>query len=55
LQVGDFDDELMHLGHHKWVEVIGVLKPLLAFVSSFQPCAAHNMLVIMFDLRFKNM
>jgi hypothetical protein len=55
LQVGDFDDELMHLGHCMWVEVIGVLKPLLAFISSFQPHAAHNMLVIMLNSQFKNL
>jgi hypothetical protein len=55
LEVGDFDDELMHLGCCMWVEINGVLKPLLAFVLSFQPCAVHNMLVIMLDLRFKNL
>jgi hypothetical protein len=35
------------------VEVIDVLKPFLAFASSSQLQAIHNMLVLMFDLCFK--
>jgi hypothetical protein len=38
-----------------WAKVIGVLKPFLAFTSSFQPCATHNMLVFMLDSWFKNL
>jgi hypothetical protein len=41
---------LMHLGCRMPIEVIGVLKPFLAFTSSFQPCAIHNMLVFMLDM-----
>jgi hypothetical protein len=48
-------DELMHLGCHMQAKVIGLLKPFLAFTSSFQPCATHNMLVFMFDSWFKNL
>jgi hypothetical protein len=55
VQVNDFDSTLLHLGYHMQTEIIGVLKVLLAFASSFQPCHAHNMLVIMLDLRFKNL
>jgi len=36
-------------------EVIGVLKPFLAFASSFQHCHVHNMLVLILDLRFMNL
>jgi hypothetical protein len=36
-------------------KVIGVLKPFLAFASSFQSCHAHNMMVLMFDPCFKNL
>jgi hypothetical protein len=50
-----FDNELMHLQCHMQANIIGVLKPFLAFVSSFQPCVAHNMLIFMLDLWFKNM
>jgi hypothetical protein len=50
LQVGDFDFEFMHLGHRMQVEVIDVLRPFLAFASSFQPQVIHNMLVLMLDL-----
>jgi hypothetical protein len=45
----------MHLGHYMQVEIIGVLKPFLAFASSFQPRAIHNMLLLMLDLQFKNL
>jgi hypothetical protein len=55
VQVNDFDFELLHLGHQMQIEVIGVLKLLLAFASSFQPRHAHNMLIIMFDQHFKNL
>jgi hypothetical protein len=37
------------------VEVIGVLKPFMAFASSFRPHHAHNMLVFLFDPCFKNL
>jgi len=43
----------MHLGHRMQVEVIDVLRPFLAFASSSQLQAIHNMLVLMLDLRFK--
>jgi hypothetical protein len=36
-------------------KVIGVLKPFLAFVSSFQPRHVHNMLVFMLEPHFKNL
>jgi len=45
----------MHLGRHMLIEVIGVLKPFLAFTSSFQPCVIHNMLIFMLDPQFKNL
>jgi hypothetical protein len=45
----------MHLGCYMWAEVIGVLQPFLAFASSFQPRAIHNMLVLMLDPRFNNL
>jgi len=53
LQVGDFDLEFIHLGHCMQAEIIGVLRLFLTFVSSFQPQAIHNMLVLMLDLHFK--
>jgi hypothetical protein len=31
------------------VEIIGVLKPFLAFASSFQLHVVHNMIILMFD------
>jgi hypothetical protein len=37
------------------VEIIGVLKPFLAFASSFKPHVFHNMIILMFDLQFKNL
>ncbi len=36
-------------------EIISVLKPFLAFASSFRPCHVHNMLILIFDLCFKNL
>jgi hypothetical protein len=36
-------------------KVISVLKPFLAFASSFWPCHVHNMLILILDLRFKNL
>lgn len=38
-----------------WVEIFSVLKPFLAFASSFQHHAIHNMLVLMPNLQFKNL
>jgi hypothetical protein len=35
-------------------KIIGVLKPFLAFASSFQTYHAHNMLVFMLDPHFKS-
>jgi hypothetical protein len=55
VQANDFDFELLHLGYQMQTKIIGVLKLLLAFASSIQPHHAHNMLVIMFDLHFKNL
>jgi hypothetical protein len=37
------------------VEVISVLKPFLAFASSFQPHVIHNMIILMLDLQLKNL
>jgi hypothetical protein len=45
VQAGDFDSELLHHGYRMQAKIIGVLKPFLAFASSFQTCHAHNMLV----------
>jgi hypothetical protein len=45
----------MHLGRYMWVEIISVLNTFLAFASSFQPHAIHNMLILMLDPQFKNM
>jgi hypothetical protein len=36
-------------------KVISVLKPFLAFASSFQPCHIHNMLIFIIDLHFMNL
>jgi hypothetical protein len=36
-------------------KVIKVLQPFLTFTFSFQPHSAHNMLVLMQDLHFKNL
>jgi hypothetical protein len=55
VQANDFDSQLLHLGYQMQIEVVSVLKLLLAFVSSFQPHHAHSMLVIIFDLHFKNL
>jgi hypothetical protein len=55
VQANGFDFELLHLGYQMQTKVIGVLKLLLAFASSFQPCHVHDMLVIMFDPCFKNL
>jgi hypothetical protein len=41
----------MILGHCMQVEIIGVLKPVLAFASSFQPHDVHNMIILMLDLQ----
>jgi hypothetical protein len=45
----------MQLQHHMHVNIIGVLKTFLAFVSSFWPHVIHNMLIFMLDLWFKNL
>jgi len=42
----------MILGHCMQVEIIGVLKPVLAFASSFQPHDVHNMIILMLDLQY---
>jgi len=55
VQANDFDSKLLHPGYQMQTKVIGVLKLLLAFASSFQPCHVHNMLVIMLDPCFKNL
>jgi hypothetical protein len=54
VQAGDFDSELLHLGCRMQVKVIGVLKPFLAFASSFQIRHVQNMLVFILDPHFKN-
>jgi CO/xanthine dehydrogenase Mo-binding subunit len=36
-------------------KVISVLKSFLTFAPSFQPHHVHNMLVLMFDMCFKNL
>jgi hypothetical protein len=46
--------KLLHLAQMQ-IEVIGVLKPFLAFASSFQPCHVYNMTVFMLDTCFKNL
>jgi len=45
VQVGDFDSELLHPRYRMQAKIIGVLKPFLAFASSFQTHHADNMLV----------
>ncbi len=55
MQANNFDFELLHLGYQMQIEFFGVLKLFLAFASSFQPCHAHNMLVIMLVPHFKNL
>jgi len=36
LEVGDFDLELMHLGHHMQIKVIGMLRSFIMFDPSFK-------------------
>jgi len=55
VEANDFDSELLDLGYQMQTEIVGALKLLLAFASSFQPRHAHNMLVIMLDPHFKNL
>ncbi len=55
MQANDFDSKLLDLGYQMQTEIIGALKLLLAFASSFQRHHVHNMLVIMLDPHFKNL
>jgi hypothetical protein len=52
---GDFDLEFHEFKLKVMMQIINILSSFLAFVSFYNQNKAHNMLVIMLGLCFKNM
>ncbi len=50
-----FDLKLQKFKQKIMVQVVGILMPFLAFSMAYNHYKTHNMLVIMFDFRYKNM
>ncbi len=55
LQCGNCDSEWEILYNCMATKVVKALAPFLFFVQNFQCDKAHNMMALMFDLRFKGL